>query len=118
SRGHEVEAPELPNTNNPKESEQVDFVLKNCKFDEHTVIIGHSLGAMVAMKLLMKLNKPISGVVMVSPASIPGFTGTEKRPFWENFDWNFDYDQIHNLTGGKILVLSDTRQKKRMTFLK
>jgi len=119
SRGHEVEAPEMPNPKQPKETEQVEFVLKNCKFDESTVIIGHSLGAVVAMKLIMKLDRKVSGLVIVASAVDPGFDKYyAKRPFHNDFKWNYDFGQIKRLTGGSIAVLSDTKEKYRAPYLK
>jgi leucyl-tRNA synthetase len=116
-RGHQVEAPELPNSNNPIETEQVEYVLKNCHFDENTVVIGHSLGSVVALKSLMKLNKPISGLVLVAAAMDPEH-GLKHREYWEHFDWNIDYDGIQKLTGGKISILSDIKEKNRIDYLK
>jgi leucyl-tRNA synthetase len=40
SRGYEVQSPLMPNTNEPNDEEQTNYVLKNCKFDESTVVIG------------------------------------------------------------------------------
>jgi len=119
-RGHEVEVPELPNSSKPTETEQVNYVLKNCHFDEQTVVIGHSLGAVVAMKALMKLNKPISGLVIVAAAVDPKFhtDAEDSRPFDKEFSWDFDYPLIRQLTGGKIAVLSDTREDFRMPYLR
>lgn len=119
--GHEVETPELPNTDNPTEEEQVEYVLKNCKLDENTVVVGHSLGSVVACKALMKLNKNISSLVLIASAIDPEFDKSDKsdsRPFWNNFTWNFDYEQIKKLTGGRIAVLSDTLESERAPYLK
>ena len=118
-RGHEVELPELPNAYHPKEAEQVEYVLKNCKLDENTVIVAHSLGAVVAMKALMKLNKPISGLVLVAAAVDPKFDKFyESRPFAKEFDWKYDYALLQKLTGGKVAVLSDLKEKHRSRYLK
>jgi leucyl-tRNA synthetase len=117
-RGHEVQAPELPNSNNPTETEQVEYVLKNCTLDENTVVIGHSLGAVVALKVIMKLNKPISGLVVVAAAIDPAFKDAEPRPYAKNFTWNFNYEQIKKLASGRIAVLSDTQENLRGKYLK
>jgi leucyl-tRNA synthetase len=118
SKGHEVETPELPDSQDPKEIEQVEHVIKNCRFDENTVVIGHSLGGVVAMKTLMKLKQKVSGLVLVAPAIDPVFHKAESRPFWKNFKWNYDYNLIKKLTGGRIAVLSDTKEKLRAPYLK
>ncbi len=121
--GHEVEVPELPDSVNPTEAAQVGHVLKNCHFDENTVVIGHSLGAVVAMKAVMKLNKPISGLVIVAAAQDPKFFKGRINPnhYSKDFKWDFDYALIRKLTDGKIAVLSDTQEYRvnnRNEFLK
>jgi leucyl-tRNA synthetase len=119
TRGYEVECPELPNSKNPSELEQVDHVIKTCRFDENTVIIGHSLGAVVAQKVIMKINKPISGLVIVAAAVDPLWnTDHMERPYWKGFNWNFDFDLIKKHTGGKIAVLSDSKEPDRAPYLK
>ncbi|MES2314475.1 MAG: class I tRNA ligase family protein [Patescibacteria group bacterium] len=118
-RGHEVQVPELPNPANPKESEQVDYVINNCTIDENTVIVAHSLGGVVAQKVIMKLNKQISGLVLVGNAITPGFSkDTKSRPFHKNFTWDFDYARINKLAQGRVAVLSDTKEIHRSAFLK
>jgi leucyl-tRNA synthetase len=117
-RGYEVECPQLPNSEDPKEIEQVEHVLKNCKFDENTVVIGHSLGCVVAQKVIMKLNKPISGLVLIASAVDSKFPGAKKRSFHANFNWDYDFDQIKKLTSGKISVLSDSKEPDRAPYLK
>ncbi|MDD5165731.1 MAG: class I tRNA ligase family protein [Candidatus Pacebacteria bacterium] len=118
-RGHEVQVPALPNPENPKESEQVDYVINNCTIDENTVIVAHSLGGVVAQKALMKLNKQISGLVLVGTAITPGFSKESKsRLFHKNFTWDFDYVRINKLAQGRVAILSDTKEIHRGAFLK
>ena len=52
--GHEVVIPVLPNSDEPSESEQVAAALAAVTYDENTILVGHSLGAVVAMKMLQK----------------------------------------------------------------
>jgi leucyl-tRNA synthetase len=117
-RGFDVEAPELPDPSHPTEEKQVEYVLKNCRFDEHTVIIAHSLGSIVALKLLMKLNRKIAGLVLVAPAIDPDFPGAEPRPYQNNFDWKINSEQIKALVTSGIAILSDTQEKLRGEYLK
>lgn len=105
--GLRYQAPDLPNTENPKEEEQINFVLQNCTFDENTVILGHSLGAVVAMKVLEKLNIKIAGLVMAGGFSSPKFRD-KQRPFHSTFNWEFDYSKIKNHVGF-IQILSDPK---------
>ncbi len=118
AKGHEVEVPEMPNTMSPNENEQVDFLLKNTKIDEHTVIIAHSLGCIVALKTLMKLNKPISGLLLVVPAMDPKYPGAQVKSYQKEFNWNFDFEQINKLTSGRIAILSDSHEEERVPYLK
>ena len=116
-RGYKVQMPQMPNTEHPRESEQLEYVLKNCKVDQNTIIIGHSLGTVVAMKVLQKINKPIAGLVLVAPAIDPKFHHAESRPFWKTFSWeNLDYKKLKNLTQS-IYVLSDLQEVHRKEYL-
>ncbi len=118
SRGFKVQAPQLPNTNAPRESEQVGHVLKKCRIDANTIMIGHSLGGVVAMKVLEKINRPIAGLVLVAPAVEPRFRTGASRPFWKTFEFDYDYGRIKKLSGFRV-VLADAREdKKRGPYLK
>lgn len=117
-RGLEVVAPELPNSAAPTEAEQVAEVLRLGKFDENTVVIGHSLGAIVAMKAIMKAGVKISGLVLIAAAKDPKTSNNRALPYHKTFDWNFDFEKINKLSCGRIAVLSDTREGDRMEYLK
>ncbi len=72
-KGMKVDIPALPNPTNPSEEAQVNFVLKNCRFGENTILVGHSLGTVVAMKVLEKLQAKIAGLVLVGGFVSPNF---------------------------------------------
>lgn len=108
AKGYTVQAPQMPDTEDPKQDEQVEYVLKNCTLDENTVLIGHSLGGAVAMKILEKLDKNIKELLLVAPAVEPSFS-SKKRIFWDNFDFTYDYEKISR-RAGKILILSDNAE--------
>ncbi|MFH1200901.1 MAG: class I tRNA ligase family protein, partial [bacterium] len=99
------QAPILPNPSNPTEEEQVNFVLKNCKFDSNTILLGHSLGAVVAMKVLEKLDKKIAGLVLVGGFVEHNFKD-RPRPFDKTFKWKFDFNKIKKQVGF-VRILSD-----------
>jgi leucyl-tRNA synthetase/predicted alpha/beta hydrolase family esterase len=63
--GLKIQTPSLPNPENPNVEEQVEFILKNCEIDSNTVIVAHSLGAAVGLKVLEKLDFSISRFVAV-----------------------------------------------------
>ncbi|MBI3232109.1 MAG: leucine--tRNA ligase [Candidatus Doudnabacteria bacterium] len=104
-KGFKCQVPQLPNTNQPTEKEQVNFVLQNCKFDEKTVLFGHSLGAAVAMKVLEKLKTKIAGLVLAGGFTTPDFKD-RPRPFHNTFKWEFNFKKIKETTEF-VKVLSD-----------
>lgn len=121
-RGAKVQAPQLPNTDNPTEVEQVQHVLDNVAFDENTVLIGHSLGGLVAMRVLEKLPHKIHHLMMVAPAILPQFyqgnddidteTGERKR-FIDHFSYDFDFDKISSQAVHKTILQDNNDSKSR-----
>lgn len=103
--GLKYQCPQLPNPENPKEDEQVNHVLKNCTFNKDTILVAHSLGCAVAMKVIEKLDIKIKGLVMFGGFIEPVFKD-KKRPFEATFDWHFDFEKIRSKTGF-IKVVSD-----------
>jgi leucyl-tRNA synthetase len=101
--GYQVQAPNLPGTMFPKELDQVDFILKNCKIDANTIIIGHSLGTVLAMKLLEKIDFKIKKCILVAAFEQP-FIKIGEFPFAKDFDWNFDYKKISNSTNSGLIL--------------
>ena len=55
-KGYEVYVPDLPTmgTNLPDMKKQIAFVEKNFKIDKDTIVFGHSLGTLLAMRLAEK----------------------------------------------------------------
>ena len=121
-RGAKVQAPQLPNTNNPTEVEQVQYVLDHVQFDENTVLIGHSLGGLVAMRVLEKLPHKIHHLMLVSPAVLRQFyqgsddidtkTGERKR-FIDHFSYDFDFDKISSQAVHKTILQDNNDSKSR-----
>jgi len=108
SRGGNVAyAPDLPNSSEPNIDEQVEFVLKNYEFKDNTVLVTHSLGAVLAMKLLPKIKVKIKKLILIAPPSSLKFRDGKKRPILEKCcDWKFDYDAVKEKVEN-ISVLSD-----------
>gem|GEM_PF-4508981 len=46
--------PPLPNPDQPNIDQQIAFIANNALFNDNTILVGHSLGAAVAMKALEK----------------------------------------------------------------
>lgn len=97
-------APNLPNPSRPTEEEQVSAVLKSAKFDENTILFGHSLGAVVAMKVAEKLKNKIAGLVLAGGFAEPKFKD-HPRPFETTFSWKFNWRKI-KANCGFVKILS------------
>ena len=121
-RGAKVQAPQLPNTDNPTEVEQVQYVLDHVQFDENTVLIGHSLGGLVAMRVLEKLPHKIHHLMLVAPAVLRQFyqgsddidtkTGERKR-FIDHFSYDFDFGKISSQAVHKTILQDNNDSKSR-----
>lgn len=101
SKGYEVEVPALPDTDDPDVNKQADFVAKSCKIGPNTIILGHSLGSAVGLKIAE--NAQIRGLVLAAGFAQPGFKDKE-RPFEKKFDWKFDFEKIKANVGEAILL--------------
>lgn len=94
-KGYKVYVPRLPTTFNPNILQQRDYVLKNCQFNSYTTLLGHSLGSVVALKILEKLKRPIKKLVLVSGFIDGEFEDGESIESLEGtFDWKFDFKKI------------------------
>lgn len=121
-RGAKVQAPQLPNTDNPTEVEQVQYVLDHVQFDENTVLIGHSLGGLVAMRVLEKLPHKIHHLMLVAPAVLRQFyqgsddidtkTGERKR-FIDHFSYDFDFSKISSQAVHKTILQDNNDSESR-----
>jgi predicted alpha/beta hydrolase family esterase len=103
-QGHTIEAPQLPNTNSPDVNEQVAYVLTNCRLDENTILVGHSLGGVVANKVIEQLRSPIAGFIHVASPINTDFKDGVERPII--FDWQFNFEKIKK-QAGVVVVISD-----------
>src|SRR3989344_618908 len=68
-KGFEVDAFDMPNTDNPKIEEWVGYLESKIKdIDEKTYFVGHSIGCQTIMRFLEKLHKhkKIAGCVFVA----------------------------------------------------
>lgn len=92
-KGHTVSVPDLPNSATPSEKEQVDAVLQHETLNTQTVLFGHSLGAVIAMKVVEKLENPVRALILAGGFADVKFKDRE-RPFTNTFDWNFDFEKI------------------------
>ncbi len=104
-KSYAVQVPDMPNTENPNDDEQTEFVLANCKIDSNTIILGHSFGGLVAMRLLERGAK-VRGVVFAATPMQPMFLDGKPRPTVSAaINKGFDFEKIKNSSDFfKILV--------------
>jgi leucyl-tRNA synthetase len=114
NKGYKVQVPDLPNTATPSEKEQVEYVLKNCALDENTILVGHSLGAVVARRVLEQYGKPIRGLLQIASAVSPDFY---QRQYQQNFTWKENSRFLKTLASWHI-ILSDTKEPNRAPYLR
>ncbi|HEV8601102.1 MAG TPA: class I tRNA ligase family protein [Patescibacteria group bacterium] len=108
-RGAKVYAPDLPNPDKPNIEQQVDYVLANHKFRKTTVVITHSLGGVLAMKLLPHLPGQIKHLIMAAPPLRTEFLDGKKREELKDCcDWKFDFKAIKS-NAEKITVIRDSK---------
>ncbi|HAM96497.1 MAG: Alpha/beta fold family hydrolase [candidate division WS6 bacterium GW2011_WS6_36_26] len=99
-RGYDVWAPQLPDTNNPQISNWVPYIINNGKFNEDTILIGHSAGAAVILSVLEELKVKISQAIIVSGFSTyPGGDGILKPIY--------DWEKIRNSAEEIVIINSD-----------
>jgi leucyl-tRNA synthetase len=99
----QVSVPALPDSDKPNADVQADYVVQNIKFDENTVLLGHSYGTVTALKILEKIDTPIKRLVMVSGFAEPGFLDHE-RNFETTTNWDFDFERIKR-NAQEIIIL-------------
>ena len=87
SRGHECSATNFPDPDVCHQSIWLTFVRDELKADEDTVVVGHSTGALLAMRLL-EVHK-VHGVILVAAAHTDlGDAGERASGYFDTpWDW-------------------------------
>jgi leucyl-tRNA synthetase len=88
------------------EPEIIDDLTGRVSLDENTVLVGHSLGGVMAMKLLEKSEVKIAKLVLAASFANPKFKD-KARAFEDKLSWDFDFEKIKQNVR-EIVVLSDT----------
>ena len=92
--GAEVFLPDLPNTQEPNDEEQADYVINNIPLDRNTTIITHSFGGIVAMRILERGIK-IKGLIQFStPFSGKFLDGKIRQSVTNAIKKGFDLEKI------------------------
>lgn len=110
-RGYKVQVPLLPHSDKKRANEKDDMAAlwKQTKFNKNTVLLGHSLGAVVAMKAVEKLNHPIRKLIVVGGFIKPKFED-QPRFFEKTFNWKFNFTKIKR-NAPDIRILHDLNDK-------
>mgnify|MGYP005838305115 CR=1 FL=1 len=97
---------DIPGGSKPKVKEQIKFLKKNCKFDENTVVVTHSLGGPLLLKYLESTGDKIFKAIMIAPPSELRFLDDKQRPALNKFcDWKFNYPKIKNHIKNTIILI-------------
>lgn len=82
-RGYEVFLPDLPtmHTDLPDMEKQLQFITEHVAIDSETIIIGHSIGCLLAMRLAEKFS--FTKMILVAGWDFDDLT-TEHQLFWPN----------------------------------
>ncbi len=104
-RGYECRIPDLPNADEPDLAMYWDYI-KDFSFNEDSLIIGHSSGAVAALGIIQKFcdgsfNPKVNKIILVSAFS--------KDEGWkcEKILCDYDWDKIRSATDEIIQIHSD-----------
>ncbi len=103
--GYEVEVPQLPNTTEPDDIEQAEYIKNNCTIDEHTILVGHSAGGLAAMRLL-ESTKAGRLVLVATPFKAKFLDGKERPTIARSIERGYDFARIRANVQG-VLALYD-----------
>jgi leucyl-tRNA synthetase len=93
-KGCKVQVPQMPNTEEPNDDEQTEYVINNCKFDEKTVIVGHSFGGVVALRLLEKGIRVNKIILAATPFTSKFLDGKTRNSVAKALAKGFDFSLI------------------------
>jgi len=105
--GYRVSVPQFPTPPIvPAKISEWFEVLKNYEINENTLLIGHSLGGIFALKILEKLDKPIKALYLIgTPIGEKPILNYERDFAFSGFD--FDWDIIKNNAKHFVVFHSD-----------
>jgi uncharacterized protein len=106
-RGYRVWLPQLPGADKPNAKTYTDFLLanKDFEFNDETILIGHSSGAVEILNLLQHLpeSKPVKATILVG-----AFKDNLGRDDLSGlFDEPFDFKKIKQQSSKFIFIHSD-----------
>lgn len=101
-KGYDVWIPQLPDTDNPQLKTWLPYILENGKFNEETVIVGHSAGAAIILALLEDLDEKIRKAILVGGYCMStgkdGVNGVLRKVY--------DWEKISKSTKEKLIFIN------------
>ncbi|MCK5320374.1 alpha/beta hydrolase [Candidatus Parcubacteria bacterium] len=82
-----VSIPRLPNPDKPDLKELLSFVLKKFKYNEDTILVGHSSGCPLILSILENIDKKISKSILVAGFYKP-LDSNPNPILQDNYDWS------------------------------
>ena len=102
----------MPDSDNPKIKEWVNFLSKSVKqLDEKTFFIGHSIGCQTILRYLEKTNKKIAGCVFVAgwfDLKEDCYEGEEEKEIarpWINI--SIDFEKVKRTCNNFLAIFSN-----------
>lgn len=96
-KGIRVNIPELPNDENAKLEDWINFVLEDVDIDSDTILIGHSAGGPLILSILERVKQKVRQAVIVS-----GFISNGPM-LQDSYNWG----EIKNNCNDFIFINSD-----------
>jgi uncharacterized protein len=103
ARGYRVERPHYPGLNEEPIGTFLPRVLAGHRFDERTVLVGHSGGAALLLAVLEHVGTPVAQAVLVAGYATP--PNTKEEPVLQA---EYDWARIRANAGEIVLVNSVT----------
>jgi predicted alpha/beta hydrolase family esterase len=108
AKGFKVQVPNMPGGDEPSDLDQTEYILKNCEINENTVVLGHSFGGIVAMRLLEKGVK-VNKVVFVATPYLGRFSdGKVRKSVSEAIGRGFDFIKIKQRAKSFVSLSDET----------
>jgi uncharacterized protein len=86
-RGYEVDVPAYPEINETPIAEFITKVMKNHRFDEDTVLVGHSAGGPLLLSILERVHVNIPQAILVAGYSSRLQDELDDPVLQESYDW-------------------------------
>ena len=104
NKGYQVWVPQLPDPDTPDLKKQLYFILEKGKFDEDTIIIGHSAGAPLTLSILENIKVSIRKAILVAGYARPKSEDPQPEPILQTA---YNWEKIKHNVKEIIFINSD-----------